>query len=146
MYTLNNFPSMFFSKMLNDCLLISKSVVTVFPQCVCMYKTIPMQNTLSINLLNINIQYRFPVDTYIQRTVIDIILCSDMKMQKNVKCVTSFHWHKTYLHHKEEILMVSIVYMNFLSEQGVKAIKSPQFSKVIQKILSLKMSASVVYL
>lgn len=41
--------------------------------------------------------------------------------------------------------MVSIVYMNFLSEQGVKAIKS-QFSKVIQKILSLKMSASVVYL
>lgn len=73
---------MFFSKMLNDCLLISKSVVTVFPQCVCMYKTIPMQNTLFINLLNINIQYRFPVDTYIYSTVIDIILCADIKMQK----------------------------------------------------------------
>lgn len=44
-----------------------------------------------------------------------------------------------------KILMVNIVYMNSLSEQGVKAIKSPQFNRVIQKILSLKMSASFVY-
>lgn len=54
-----------------------------------------------------------------------------MKMQKLSNVLCPFADIKKYLHHKEEILMVNIVYMNSLSEQGVKAIKSPQFNKVI---------------
>lgn len=68
-----------------------------------------------------------------------------MKIQKLSNVLCPFTGIKKYLHHKEEVLMVNIVYTNSLSEQGVKTIKSSQFNKVIWKILSLKMSASFVY-
>lgn len=66
-----------------------------------------------------------------------------MKMQKLSNVLYPFTDIKNICITRK-ILMVNIVYMNSLSEQGVKAIKS-QFNKVIQKILSLKMSASFVH-
>lgn len=81
---------MSFSKTLNDFLLISKSVVTVFPQCVLCIKLFKCRTQLFVNLLNINIQYRFPVRYLIHSTVIDIILCSDMKMQKMANVLHPF--------------------------------------------------------
>lgn len=136
---------MSFSKTLNDFLLISKSVVTVFPQCVLCIKLFQCRTQLFINLLNINIQYRFPVRYLHTQHSNRYNSVLRYENAENGKCVMlrPFTDIKVFASQGRNFNGRHSLYELYQSKES--RLSNHHNLKVIRKILSLKISASAVY-